>query len=71
MKITSNNKHDNCKMICYVHPWETHYAKLLCKKHNVFVQWIGKKDVPKLSAMGVQVKRKVRLLDTYKKKKKA
>ena len=59
-KITSDTRHDTCEMICYVHPWETHYAKLLCKPHNKFVQWVGKKDIPALREIGVEVKNKVK-----------
>ena len=64
MPITSNTKHDDCPMIVYTHPWETHYAKLLCKRHNTFIQWLNPRDVKTLSKMGVKVKRKVRLLDS-------
>ena len=60
MNITDDNCHENCEMICYVHPWETHYAKLLCKPHNRFVQWVSKRDVKQLKKIGVEVKNKVR-----------
>lgn len=56
--------HDNCEIKIYIHPWETHHAKIVCKQHNCHVQWLSKADAQRLESMGVETQYKVRKRQT-------
>ena len=42
MAITKNTKHNNCKQKAIKGPFGIHYAKLVCKKHKKWVDWLSK-----------------------------
>lgn len=44
MAITRLNKHNNCEVEAHKGPFGHHYGKLVCKQHNVIVQWLSQAD---------------------------
>jgi len=44
MAITSNTKHNKCPVKAIKGPFGIHYAKLICKKHKKWVDWLSQAD---------------------------
>ena len=64
MSRNNSINHDNCEIIVCIHPWEQHHAKIMCKPHNAFVQWLNKKDAQRFEHMGVETQHKKRPIYT-------
>ena len=54
MPITKLTKHNNCE--CYTKKviGGPHYAKLMCRTHNVFIQWLSKEEYRKIRIYEIQ-----------------
>lgn len=53
MAITQLEKHDHCDVWVVIHPEKTHYASLVCRQHNAWIQWLSREDTNSILSQGL------------------